>query len=436
MWSMILPRSPLLRSVVGVAVVLACAAWLGSGAASRSTTAPATMIVFAVEWPHGLTPPGPQDVTYEVCGVVPGGRSYRLTEGDIGTLSTQGALSPDGTRLAYAPRGSFDSGVRLIELPATPLPGGVDHADSPSWSPDGQQLVFVSPPGGGSPQNIWAARPDGSARRQLTTGSVRDADPRWSPDGSTIAFDSNRNGHSQLYEIAADGSGLRNVSHSTSNDRDPDWSPDGKSLVFVSGRSLELIGADGTGRRSLGIDGVWPAWSPDGRQIAYVRDGSLHVVGADGKGDDVVYRLDVLDDFAIGWGRIADPARLAVLPPCLLRLAPGRHRLAGSSSGDALYGGSGADVLLGGAGSDLIWGYGGNDRIAGGSGPDAIDAGAGNDIVYGGPGSDYILGGSGNDVIYARDGARDQIICGTGRDRVVADRVDRVAHDCERVTRG
>ncbi len=84
------------------------------------------------------------------------------------------------------------------------------------------------------------------------------------------------------------------------------------------------------------------------------------------------------------------------------------------------------DELIGTKGRDIILGDGGNDRIYAGSGSDEID---------GGHGRDHIEAGSGNDVIFARDGVRDTIDCGSGRDTVVADTVDRVAKNCEKVTR-
>jgi hypothetical protein len=46
-----------------------------------------------------------------------------------------------------------------------------------------------------------------------------------------------------------------------------------------------------------------------------------------------------------------------------------------------------------------------------------------------------VSGGSGRDTISARDRTRDRINCGSGRDRVTADRIDRVSRNCERVRR-
>ncbi len=71
------------------------------------------------------------------------------------------------------------------------------------------------------------------------------------------------------------------------------------------------------------------------------------------------------------------------------------------------------NVLVGSPWFDYICAKGGNDRI---------EPRAGRDVV---------LAGDGNDVILARGGARDTIHCGSGRDRVVADRSDVVARDCE-----
>ena len=130
--------------------------------------------------------------------------------------------------------------------------------------------------------------------------------------------------------------------------------------------------------------------------------------------------------------------------------------LRGRGGRDCLYGGDGDDRLLGGRGVDRLFGGAGDDRLFGEDGvTDAIGGGearegGGGDRLDGGPGSDRLTdlrgdatlsGSSGDDVIDARDfspGDRrkpDAIACGAGRDLVHADAVDKVADDCERVTR-
>jgi Ca2+-binding RTX toxin-like protein len=116
--------------------------------------------------------------------------------------------------------------------------------------------------------------------------------------------------------------------------------------------------------------------------------------------------------------------------------------IAGGAGVDRLEGGFGADLIDGDASTDRLFGGAGDDRIRGGTGNDRIRGGAGDDHVFGGVGSDQLLGdagndilrgGSGNDGIHARDGVRDRISCGPGRDRVIADRKDRISPGCETV---
>jgi Ca2+-binding RTX toxin-like protein len=102
-----------------------------------------------------------------------------------------------------------------------------------------------------------------------------------------------------------------------------------------------------------------------------------------------------------------------------------------------LLGTSTKDRLNGTKAGDRIKGLAKKDRLKGKSGKDCLIGGGGNDFLKGGKGKDRHKGGAGNDLIDSRDGRRgDRINCGAGkRDRVKADRGDRVARNCERVRR-
>jgi len=56
-------------------------------------------------------------------------------------------------------------------------------------------------------------------------------------------------------------------------------------------------------------------------------------------------------------------------------------------------------------------------------------------VISGGTGRDGLYGGEGNDSLRSQDGSFDVVGCGSGRDEVVADRVDLVGVDCERIRR-
>ena len=136
-----------------------------------------------------------------------------------------------------------------------------------------------------------------------------------------------------------------------------------------------------------------------------------------------------------------------------LRGGPANDRLTPGRGNDRAFGDSGNDLILGSFGNDVLHGVDGNDRISGSRGRDRINGGSGRDVIAGGSsddrisgdrgndringnsGRDRIEGNSGNDRITSRDGGRDRVNCGSGRDSVLADRIDRVARNCERVKR-
>ncbi len=92
---------------------------------------------------------------------------------------------------------------------------------------------------------------------------------------------------------------------------------------------------------------------------------------------------------------------------------------------------NGPDRLRGTGDSERIVGRGGDDRIKGRGGDDCVSGSSGDDRVNGGRGKDQITGGKGKDRIRSRDGRRDVVRCGAGRDRVVADKRDKLI-GCEK----
>lgn len=111
------------------------------------------------------------------------------------------------------------------------------------------------------------------------------------------------------------------------------------------------------------------------------------------------------------------------------------HKLAGVVvSALALAVPAAAVTVLGTNAAETIYGTARADAIDAKAGDDRVFAFAGNDVVTGGPGADRIEAGLGNDVVHARDGRRDVIGCGPGRDTAVVDARD-VVRGCELVQR-
>ena len=113
----------------------------------------------------------------------------------------------------------------------------------------------------------------------------------------------------------------------------------------------------------------------------------------------------------------------------------GTDRLTGDDGRDSLYGGTSNDRLDGGTGNDMLAGGAASDDLIGGLGEDRMFGEAGSDRLVAGGGRNQVDGGAGNDSIEARNGERDRIICGAGRDRIRADRYDRL-NGCEVVSFG
>jgi hypothetical protein len=109
-------------------------------------------------------------------------------------------------------------------------------------------------------------------------------------------------------------------------------------------------------------------------------------------------------------------------------------RLTGTPARDDIRGGAGDDVLLGRGGADKLHGGAGADTLTGDGGPDRLSGGAGPDALTGGTGADRLSGGPGRDLIRARNGGRDRVDCGAGRDTAILDARDLAAR-CEVVRR-
>ena len=64
---------------------------------------------------------------------------------------------------------------------------------------------------------------DGSGQQRLSDTTALDASPSWSPDGAKIAFVSDRDDNQEIYVMNADGSGLTRLTNNSAADVVPDW---------------------------------------------------------------------------------------------------------------------------------------------------------------------------------------------------------------------
>lgn len=106
---------------------------------------------------------------------------------------------------------------------------------TPSWSPGGNQMAFVSNRSGNP--HIYVMNPDGSGQRRLTYAGIYNSTPDWGPAG-LIVFTGLDEGQSDIFTVDLGGN-LRRLTQDQGKNKDPRWSPGGQYIVFASQRSGE-----------------------------------------------------------------------------------------------------------------------------------------------------------------------------------------------------
>jgi len=241
-----------------------------------------------------------------------------------GAVNLEPRFSPDGTRLVFVStqfeqrwhifamelrKDGAGTPRRLTEDRKSALPryyySAFDHYLSPTWSPDGKEILFVSNRGriwgsGG----FWRMRAKVGAepreiRYEETTWKAR---PDWSPDGRRVIYSSylGRQWH-QLWIMTDEGGDVLPLSYGEYDVTAARWSPDGKKIAYVS--------------NERGNTSLWVQEIPGGRreEVRAVRrnyrqsTGNLRIRIRDGKnGPTIAARVSVTD--ASGRGYAPDDA--------------------------------------------------------------------------------------------------------------------------------
>lgn len=212
--------------------------------------------------------------------------------------------SPDGRKLAYVSFENLQSQVYVQELRSgarqrVSARKGVNTA--PVWSPDGKQLALTLSKGDGN-LDIYTLQLSNQVLRRITRWPSIETEASWSLDGKALYFTSDRTGSPQVYRISVAGGSAQRLTFEGSYNARPRLSPDGKQLAIVHrergsyriavvevGRAYTQVLSDGSLDES-------PSFAPNGEMVIYAsREGGrgvLSSVSVDGRFQQRIAAID------------------------------------------------------------------------------------------------------------------------------------------------
>ena len=216
--------------------------------------------------------------------------------------------SPDAQNIAYV---SYESGSPAIYIQnlrsgsKRKVSGRPGMNNAPAWSPDGSRIA-MSLSINGKP-DIFVQNVNGGALRPITRSRSIDTEPSWTSDGHTILFTSDRSGKPQLYKVPASGGTPVRVTYSGSYNSDPSVVGNKIASVRQRGTAFNITIKDlGTGQERIVSNGQLdesPSLAPNGTMVIYGSQahgrGVLAVASDNGKAHQILYSQS---------GDVRDPA--------------------------------------------------------------------------------------------------------------------------------
>jgi TolB protein len=183
---------------------------------------------------------------------------------------------------------------------------------SPSWSPDGREILYTSYRNNNP--DLFVISANGGEPKPISVQPGLNLGGKWSPDGKQIALTLSKDGNSEIYVLDVSTRSYRRLTKNHWNDVSPSWSPDGKQIAFTSDESgtpqIYIMNSDGSNIRRLSFIGnysVSPSWSPRGDRIAFAarKNGKfdIYTLSVDGKSPPQQLTFDAGNNEDPVWSR-------------------------------------------------------------------------------------------------------------------------------------
>lgn len=150
-----------------------------------------------------------------------------------GGVQASPTFSPDGHRVAFVSNKQGPTRIYVLDIPppgsqlSNLRPQSITQINrentSPSWSPDGTKIAYSSRSGG--VRQIWVYDFATGKERQLTQGRGHKENPSWAPDSLHLVFNSAEPGSCELYLVNLNQPKAVKISHGTGEKRFPCWEP-------------------------------------------------------------------------------------------------------------------------------------------------------------------------------------------------------------------